>query len=447
LAQGGLSVGARLEEPAAHLPPHARRLLGLLAGLGARRLPSWAPVAAFGDVRGQSAVDELMSAHLVSADGAEYVVPPLVGEFAGQDSPDALRRVLGGWLHLLDRARIALYGGDFTVVRGSSVREVVRPDPLLRSDPLAWLESSAASLCEAVSLAAEAGFDELSWELAQGLVVLFEARTDYDGWQRTHDDALAACSGNARGTAVLRCSLASLHISQCRYDIAREMTVLAKDVFEQLDDLAGLGLAYRNLGIVSRASGEMAAARRWHQRALAVYERLDDPVGRAFVLQNLAQVDLYDHDTAGALDRLGAALEVCRGIGPARVLAQINYRLGKLLAAQGRHDEAADVLTVALDLVRGARDRRGESFVLYLLGCNEFARGRLGSARTSLHGSVTICEVGFDVVGAARARMELSRVHRACGENQLADELEAEAAAVYSEFGLKPVAGDLIFQL
>ncbi|MET8757870.1 tetratricopeptide repeat protein [Lentzea sp. NPDC004782] len=447
LTHGGLSVRAALEEATGDLSSHARRLLGLLAGLGSHRLPSWAPVAAFGDVRGQSAVDELVSAHLVSADGAEYVVPPLVREFAGQESPDALRRVLGGWLHLLDRARIALYGGEFSVVRGSSVREVVRPDRLLRTDPLAWLEVSADRLCEAVSLAAEAGFDELSWELAHGLVILFEARTDYDGWQRTHDVALAACSGNARGTAVLRCSLASLHISQCRYDIAREMTVLAKDVFEDLDDLAGLGLTYRNLGIVSRSSGEMAAARRWYQRGLAVYERLGDPVGQASVLQNLAQIDLYDDDPAGALDRLGSALEVCEGIGPARVLAQINYRLGKLLAAQGRHDEAFGVLTAALDLVRGARDRRGESFVLYLLGCNEFARGRLGAARTSLHGSVTLCEGNFDVVGAARARMELSRVHRACGETQLADELEAAAGAVYSEFGLKPVLDDLIFQL
>jgi hypothetical protein len=167
LSHGGLSVRTRLEETAGDLSLHARRLLGLLAGLGACRLPSWGPVAAFGDVRGQSAVDELVSAHLVSVVDAGYVVPPLVREFAAQgDSLDALRRVLGGWLYLLDHARVALYGGEFPVVRGSSARQVVRPDALLRSDPVAWLESSSASLCEAVSLAAEAGLDELSWELA-----------------------------------------------------------------------------------------------------------------------------------------------------------------------------------------------------------------------------------------------------------------------------------------
>lgn len=37
---------------------------------------------AFGDERGQSAVDELVSALLVSATGSGYVVPPLVAEFA-----------------------------------------------------------------------------------------------------------------------------------------------------------------------------------------------------------------------------------------------------------------------------------------------------------------------------------------------------------------------------
>ena len=97
-----------------------------------------------------------------------------------------------------------------------------------------------------------------------------------------------------------------------------------------------------------------------------------------------------------------------------------------------------DVLTAALALARDARDRRGESFVLYALGGNEFARGRLGAA---------IGEADFDVVGAARARLELSRVHHACGETRLASEMEAATRAVYSEFGPKPVQGDLIFQM
>src|SRR6185436_2200562 len=111
---------------------------------------------------------------------------------------------------------------------------------------------------------------------------------------------------------------------------------------------AGLGLAYRNLGIVSRSSGQLVEARRWYQRGLAVYERLEDPVGQASVLQNLAQVDLYDGDPAGALARLRAALHVCDRVFPQRVLAQINYRLGKLLAAVGQHEQALDALTAAL---------------------------------------------------------------------------------------------------
>lgn len=191
----------------------------------------------------------------------------------------------------------------------------------------------------------------------------------------------------------------------------------------------------------------MAQARRWYQRSLAVYERLADPVGHASVLQNLAQIDLYDGDPAGAPSRLSAAVDVCDGVGPARVLAQINYRLGKLLAADGRHDQAFDVLTVALDLTRAACDRRGESVVLYMLGGNEFARGRLGSARTLLGAAAAICDAGFDVVGAARARLELARVHHECGETQLAAEMEAAARAVYSEFGLKPRQGDWIFRM
>lgn len=413
LSHGGLCLRSRLAETADDLSLHARRLLGLLAGIDARRLPRWAPEAAFGDVRGQSAVDELVSAHLIEVVGDGYAVPELVREFAAGhvDAPDALRRVLGGWLYLLDMAHNALYGGEFTVVRGTSKREVARPGSVLRADPLGWLESERENLCDAVTQAAAAGLDELCWELAHRLVTLFELRADYEGWQRTHDIALAAteAAGNRRGSAVLRCTLASLHLNQSRFDLANELILLAKDTFEDLGDLMGLGLAYRNLGIVSRSSDDHVSARRWYQRALALFERIDDRVGQASVLQNLAQTDLYQHDASAALDRLSAALRVCEGIGPARVLAQINYRLGKLLFAEGRHDEAVDVLRAALDLARGVRDRRGESFVLYVLGRNEFARGRLGAARTLLQESITICDADFDVVGAARSRMELDR--------------------------------------
>jgi len=82
LSHGGLCLRTRLTEVAGDLSAPARRLLGLLAAAGARRLPRWAPMAAFGDVRGQSAVDELVSAHLVEIAGDGYVVPDLVREFA-----------------------------------------------------------------------------------------------------------------------------------------------------------------------------------------------------------------------------------------------------------------------------------------------------------------------------------------------------------------------------
>ncbi|ANZ35794.1 hypothetical protein BBK82_06550 [Lentzea guizhouensis] len=445
-----MCLRSRIAETAADLSPHARRLLGLLAAVDAAQLPGWAPRVAFGDVRGESAVDELVSAHLVQTAGRSYAVPPLVREFAAGhvDGTDAVRRVLGGWLHLVDLAHKADYGGDFTVVRGHAHREVVRPGPELLAEPLAWLESERVNLGEAVALAAAAGLDEQAWELAHRLVTLFEHRADHEGWLRTHDLALAATekAGNARGSAVLRCSLASLHISQSRFDLAHELTVAAKDVFEDLGDLAGLGIAYRNLGVVSRSSDDLAGARRWDRRALAAFERTGDRVGQATVLQNLAQVDLCRNDLRGAFDRLEAALRVCGDAGPARVRAQIRHRLGEVLFAQGRHDQAFDVLTEALGLVRGVRDRRGESFVLHLLGRTEFARGRLGSARTLLQESAAICDATFDVVNAARSRLELVHVLRAGGDDVLADEVEAGARAVYAEFGLETLDGDMIFR-
>lgn len=448
LSHGGLCLRDRLADACADLSAPARRMLGLLAGVG--ELPRWAPVAAFGDRRGESAMDELVAAHLVGVVSDRYVLPDLVREHASghPDVLGALERVLGGWLHLLDVAHAALHGGDFAGMSGDSPRCAVK-DVAPRTDPLRWLESERESLCAAVSLAASAGLSEQAWEIAHRLVSLFEVNAGYDDWQRTHEIALAACEAdrNARGVAAMWCSLGSLHLTRCHYDLAREVCESARETFEDLAYLPGLALAYRNLGIVNRASGDFAAARRWYQRSVAVFESVGDTVGQATALQNLAQVDLYEHDSAGALARLTAARQVCGGVGPTRVLAQINYRLGKLLAAEERRAEACEVLTDALALARAAGDRRGESFVLYVLGGNEFARGRAVEALGLLREAVAICEAAFDVVGAARARLDLARVHRSLGETELADEMESAARAVYAEFGLRSFQDDMIFQM
>ena len=288
MTHGGLCLRTRLAETAGDLSTTARRLLGLLAGVDARQLPKWAPVAAFGDQRGQSAVDELVSAHLVERVGGAYVVPELVREFAAGHvrRPRARCGACSAagctcWTWRTSRSTAA----SSPSCAARPQREVVRPDPTLRTDPLGWLESERTNLCDAVTRAAGAGLDEQCWELAHRLVTLFESRADYDGWQRTHDIALAAteAAGNRRGSAVLRCGLASLHINQSRFDLAHEMTVPAKDVFEDLGERAWDSVsAYRNLGIVRRSSDDHADARRWYQRALAVFERHRRP-GRSGV--------------------------------------------------------------------------------------------------------------------------------------------------------------------
>lgn len=59
----------------------------------------WVPEAAFGDQRGRSVVDELVSAHLVEIVGDAYVVPELVREFAALSGESEVADELAAGAH------------------------------------------------------------------------------------------------------------------------------------------------------------------------------------------------------------------------------------------------------------------------------------------------------------------------------------------------------------
>jgi DNA-binding SARP family transcriptional activator len=454
LAHGDMMMRASLSLTYDGLQPAAARLFRLLGVVAAESVPTWVAAGLLDEdpVESASLLELLVDTQLLDVVGLDlngeprYAFHDIIRLFAGERlarSEDAgarqqaLIRVLGGWLALLEAAHRKLYGGDFTVLRGDSPRWQPPADVLavVVADPLRWLDAERPNLCAAVGQAADAGLHEQAWELAVYLVALFEAFSYFDDWQSTHDRALEAVrrAESRRGEAALLCSLGSLHVSRRRLAAAHAVLHPALSLFRTAGDEYGVAMTQRNLALLYDNEGETEAALAAYQQAADGFRRTGDSVGQAYVLNQIAQIELANGETAAAIDRLRGALEVCRDVESPRVEAQVLLRLGEAMFQQRQYEEAQLIMSTVLEMVRRGRDTVGESHALRALGVIAARLGRPAEAEDLLLAAVAIREQALDHAGAARIHLDLARLLADRGQTTEAVELVERAVKTFDE--------------
>lgn len=139
LSYGDMGVRASLRLTYDALPPHAARLFRLLGLVAAENLPMWVDAALLYDDTAQStdALELLVDSQLIDVVAVNphgrprFVFHDITRLFARElladhqedrDETTVLERVLAGWLTQVERAHRKIYGGDFTVLRGSAPR-------------------------------------------------------------------------------------------------------------------------------------------------------------------------------------------------------------------------------------------------------------------------------------------------------------------------------------
>ncbi|MBV9821712.1 MAG: tetratricopeptide repeat protein, partial [Actinobacteria bacterium] len=287
-----------------------------------------------------------------------------------------------------EAAHHAAYGGDFTVLHGSAARWPVPASCLQRiahPDPLGWMEYEYENFLSAVDLSAQHGLTELSWDLAVTLVTLFEAKCLFEGWERTHRQAIralqaAGAADNQRGLAALFCSMGSLHLARNEHSAAENALRSARAGFEATGDVLGQAMTLRNLALVERAQDAPERALSHLHSALRGFREVGDEIGDVHCLGLIAQVELESGDVAAAREHLTDALDRCRRVGNTRVEIQLRYRLARVLVLEGSLAEAAAALEELLPAVRENGDKIGEEYVLRLLADVAGRAGQPGGA-------------------------------------------------------------------
>lgn len=308
LTQQGLDVRRAFRDSYEALSRPAKLLFGRMGALPAASLGAWvaAPLLDMDPRAAAEVLENLVDARLVEVvehdggQGPRYRLRDLARLYARErqfteepedDREAAFRRLLGGWLFLLDEAGArlstarggSLFGGGLGGNGGSHNGDAARwPVPAsvadtLLADPAAWYERERGALLAAVRQAARCGESEFCWNLALAAAAPAAAQLRYDDWRTSHEQALRAVreAGDRRGEAVLLASLGALDLNERHHDRAAARLSLAINALERLGEPRWREAAARTLhaleldrGAPPRRVAESRAPRRDTSMAL-----------------------------------------------------------------------------------------------------------------------------------------------------------------------------------
>lgn len=450
----GLELRDNIDLTYRDLSPRAKSLFRLFALIEAPDFAGWT-AAALLDLdlyEAEEVLESLVEVQLLDAvdypgEHQRYRFHNLIWAFAREklmgtttevERHAALSRLLGAWLAIAETAHRKEYGGDYAIVHSDAPRWQPPGGDAFEVDyPMEWWEAERRALVWAVRQAAEAGLDDLCWDLAHTSVTLFEVRGYFDDWRETAAVAgeITERTGNRTGRAAALYSLGAMHRSQLRLDDAERCFDAALEIFREEGHPQGCAIALRNCADLDRLRGRTAAMLLKYDEALAMTREIDDPVGEAHVLRNLGRYWIGEGDTDKALELLDAALDRCRRVNYLRGEVQVVATFAELYLNTDQIELAHQSLDRVLLIVREIGDRIGEAYALYGMGVVRQRAGRLDEAEATLRHALSLArQVGERLVEGqalyALGEIELARGNGAAGAVHL-----GEARPLFAELG------------
>jgi len=384
---------------------------GLYRRLGLHPGPNFtAPIAAVAsqtDVAvAEDLLDRLCQAHLIEDRGERFRFHDLLREHAQQvaerDEPvtvreRAVRSVIGFLVASAQRMDHAITPDRLRIAPPPPAGE---PDFVSPAEALAWFEDERPNLLAAVRAAAEHGFDEEAWWLAEAMWIAYGNHKHFDEAREVYAIGVAAAreAGDAAAEARMRQQLARGLIDLKRYDEAERELHTAEALAAETDNRMLQASVVEFLGLLDYNRGAYAAAIASLERASAAFDAIAYPrgvvlqqylLGRAYTAMGRPH-DAVAHlrDACERVDRDGDALtygrllirlgEACLAARDAVGAADAFRRGCSVMGDHGAPQYAALALEGLADVCRLRADRAGE--VEHLSAALDIFRG-LGDPR------------------------------------------------------------------
>ncbi|MET8162246.1 BTAD domain-containing putative transcriptional regulator [Sphaerisporangium sp. NPDC005289] len=457
LAHGDLAVRPSMALSYASLGAQARRMFRRLGVLEVEDFAAWVAAPLLGTTMDEAAevLEDLVGARLVEVGGNEQRGPRyrmhellrvfsrerLAAEESADDRTSALARLLGCLLHLAEEARRRYYGGpDQCIIRSEATRVPLDAASVnaLVSDGWRWMESEHPLLVTAVTQAARAGLTELSWDIANASLTLFEVGAHLNDWRSSATVALQASrrAGDRRGEAVMELTLGELGTFHSDPHTTLRHMATATRLFEAIGERHGHAQAVRGTASAMLALGRLVEAADGFREAQRLIAPIDNPSTKLHILYKLALIEIGQ----GRLDRADAPL--LEGLASAddridrRVKLMLSQRLGEIYLERGEWARATQVLRPALSGTQAAGDRIGEVYLRLALGRTAARMGDMAEAEAQFTTALDMAHRLCVTVLHGRLLLALGQVYAAGDRRHLAEPLMLQALAVFRDRGL-----------
>ncbi|SES46465.1 AfsR/SARP family transcriptional regulator [Actinokineospora terrae] len=457
-ADGDLAVRCGLRLNYAELDDVHRHAFHLLALLDLPDFGSWlaAPLLEVGVDEAEDVVERLVDLRLVEVAGIDAIgrvryrfhdmVQLFGAEQANREEPAdavaaAVCRTLAAWMCLVEAGANRL--PRVTLGLRTTPRAGVDLDARLvadtEQDPSGWFRSETAAVVRTVERAHELGIDEMTTMLIAALLSSpFAARNEFDGWQRTHEVALAAArdTGDTRAEATVLTGLGQLYYEKDEYPDALAHFTQAADGASKVDDDATLAIALVGIGTVHRDLAQFRLAREHLARATQIGERGGDLSVVAAADYGLASIwrDLGDMPSAAA--RFTRCADAYRALGDPRGAGLALRGLSLCHRAVDEVDLAATLSEQAEAILRGSGDQLGATYAAQSLAKARIRQGRVAGVAEALADCLTLCTTQGDRFGVALVTRTLGELALAEGEAEAAVRLLADALGKWTELRL-----------
>ncbi|MDN3358373.1 tetratricopeptide repeat protein [Actinomadura sp. DC4] len=370
-------------------------------------LPAAAAVVGITPAQARQQLDVLVGAHLMeqSAPGRyrfhdllrAYAVDQLHHLESGDARIEALRRVLGWYLHTADAAQLVLspfdgYPLDQRVPADVAPLAFDGYEPAYR-----WYQTESVNLVAATRIAAAAGLHSTAWRLSAVLRGIYMHQNAFDDWVVT----------------------------------AR----VGVDAAAQAGDRPGEAEALESLGKAYFQSLRLYEAEEAHRAALVIRREIGDRFGEAVSVNALGLLGLRHRRLDEAESRFEQSTAIFRELGDRRWVALLQANLAEAHCELAEYEAAVSGLGVALGVFRDLGDRSCEGNALFLLSWARRELGRTGDARASIDEALTIASEEENPVWQAHWLVELAKVQRTAGQPGEALNSYQRAASIQRKLG------------
>ncbi len=186
-------------------------------------------------------------------------------------------------------------------------------------------------------------------------------------------------------------------------------------------------------GVMAYATGDLTAAREFHENARVLSEELQNADELATSLDNLGIVAATTGDNQEAVDHFSASLEQRRRDEDQRGMAIALEHLAYALTSLGDLDQARETAAESLALKRKLGDQQAIGQGLQQLGIIEMFAGDYAAAQDSYRDAISLAEAIEDRTSQANGSLNLASATEMAGDPEAARDLLQTAQRLFDE--------------